>query len=235
MSRYILCIILLGLFLAAGCAPKGTESTQFEEYEYKAVNRTETNKEANRNSGSLWRKAKGEKGFYSDVKAYERGDIVTVAIYESSSANNEAETNTGRDSSASVSMSSVFGLEEKIANISSGMDPTNLVQSEYANTFDGSGETSREGDLQATLTTRVVQVMPDGNLKIQGNKNITVNNESNIIRLSGIVRPEDIDAKNTVDSKYVLNANIDYKGRGVISDKQGQGWLVRIMDNVWPF
>jgi flagellar L-ring protein precursor FlgH len=233
MRRYILLSVLLGLFLAAGCAPKGAESTDFEEYEYTAANKTE--RRTARSSGSLWGEATDSQDLYSDIKAYERGDIVTVAIYESSSANNEAETNTGRDSSASVSLSSIFGVEKRIAKINDALDPTNLVQSEYTNSFDGTGETSREGDLQATLTTRVVRVMPDGNLKIQGNKNITVNNESNIIRLSGIVRPEDIDAKNTVDSKYVLNANIDYKGRGVISDKQGQGWLVRIMDNVWPF
>lgn len=232
MRRNILFVILL-CFVWAGCASKGANSTEFEEYEYKSVNRTET--KASSNSGSLWQKEKGEKGLYSDIKAYERGDIVTVAIFESASANNEAETNTERESSASASMSSIFGLENRIEKISPGMDPTNLLQTEYGNSFDGTGETSREGELQATLTTRVVEVMPDGNLKIQGNKNITVNNESNIIRLSGIVRPEDIGAGNTVDSKYVLNSNIDYQGRGVISDKQGQGWLVRVMDNVWPF
>ena len=233
MRRSMLFVILLGCFLASGCASKGTESTGFEKYEYEVRNGTE--KETRAHSSSLWRKDTGGKGLYSDIKAYERGDIVTVAIYESATANNEADTNTGRESSASASMGSIFGLEERIAEISEGMDPTNLLQTEYSNSFEGSGETSREGELQATLTTRVVRVMPDGNLKIQGNKNITVNNESNIIRLSGIVRPEDIDAANTVDSKYVLNANIDYKGRGAISDKQGQGWLVRIMDNVWPF
>jgi len=233
MRGYVLCIVLVGLLLAAGCASKGVKSTEFEEYEYKSVNTTET--KASSNSGSLWQKEKGEKGLYSDIKAYEKGDIVTVAIFESASANNEADTSTERESAASASMGSIFGLENRIEKISPGMDPTNLLQSEYSSSFDGSGETSREGELQATLTTRVVQVMPDGNLKIQGSKNITVNNESNIIRLSGIVRPEDIGAGNTVDSKYVLNSNIDYQGRGVISDKQGQGWLVRIMDNVWPF
>ncbi|MCF8086268.1 MAG: flagellar basal body L-ring protein FlgH [Desulfohalobiaceae bacterium] len=221
--------------LVAGCASKAPKATEFEKYEYEPEE-TAPRTDNTATTGSLWQKDGGaDKGMYSDIKAYERGDIVTVAIYESASANNEAETNTGRDSSASVSMGSVFGLEERIAKINEGMDPTNLVQTSYENSFDGTGETSREGELQATLTTRVVEVMPDGNLKIQGSKNVSVNNESNIIRLSGIVRPEDIDAGNTVDSKYVLNANIDYKGRGVISDKQSQGWLVRIMDNVWPF
>ena len=232
MRQSVLFMILFCL-LVAGCGQKGAKSTGFEEYQYKSANKTEN--KAQQNSGSLWRKEQGEKGLYSDIKAYERGDIVTVAIYESASANNEADTETGRESSASASIGSIFGLEKQISKITDEMDPTNLLQTEYNNSFEGSGGTSREGELQATLTTRVVQVMPDGNLKIQGNKDITVNNESNIIRLSGIVRPEDIDASNTVDSKYVLNSNIDYKGRGVISDKQGQGWLVRIMDNVWPF
>jgi flagellar L-ring protein precursor FlgH len=233
MRRSIVILVLLALF-GVGCAVKTAPEKETEKFEYKPA-KAEEKDEGQSRSGSLWRRNDEKKGLYSDIKAYERGDIVTVAIYESASANNEAETNTGQESTASASMGSLFGLEERIASINQGMDPTSLLNAKYANNFEGTGETSREGQLQATLTTRVVEVMPDGNLRIRGKKNITVNNESNLIELSGIVRPEDISARNTVDSKYVLNSDIEYKGRGVISDKQGQGWLVRFMDKVWPF
>lgn len=234
MRRFLVFLLLVSLF-GAGCGAKNVKDDEFEKFEYDTPQQEQEESGDKERSGSLWKRAQEKDGLYSDIKAYKRGDIVTVAIYESASANNEADTSTGRESSASASMGSIFGLEERIAKINKGMDPTSLLDTEYTNSFEGSGETSREGDLQATLTTRVVEVMPDGNLRIQGQKNITVNNESNVIQLKGLVRPEDISARNTVDSKYVLNSDIEYKGRGVISDKQGQGWLVRFMDKVWPF
>jgi flagellar L-ring protein precursor FlgH len=93
----------------------------------------------------------------------------------------------------------------------------------------------RKEDLVATLSTRVVEVLPNGNLCSEGGKTVTVNNEDQIIRLAGIVRPADISYNNFVDSKYILDARISYTGKGVISDKQKPGWLVRVLDNVWPF
>jgi flagellar L-ring protein precursor FlgH len=87
----------------------------------------------------------------------------------------------------------------------------------------------------ATLTAQVTEVLPNGNLVINGSKTVTVNREQQLIRLSGIVRQADISPHNIVDSKNILDARIAYTGKGVISDKQGQGWLVRILDNVWPF
>lgn len=223
-------ILILCCFLCS-CAVKKKEVAPLEKYEYPAENK-EKEKRISR-TGSLW--TNGQGGLFSDIRAREEGDIVTVAIYESSSANHEAETSTQRGSSASADLSSVFGLENNIATINDSINPTSLVGAGYDTTFDGSGSTSREENLQATLTTRIVRIMPDGNLKIQGNKRITINNEDQIIRLTGIVRPEDITAHNMIDSKYVLNANIDYQGSGVISDKQKPGWLMRLMDNVWPF
>ncbi|MBP7518749.1 MAG: flagellar basal body L-ring protein FlgH, partial [Desulfobulbus sp.] len=84
-------------------------------------------------------------------------------------------------------------------------------------------------------TTQVVEVYPNGNLKIRGGKSVTVNNENQIIYLTGIVRPYDVTADNTVDSGNILNAQIAYTGKGAISDKQKPGWLMRIFDTNWPF
>lgn len=90
-------------------------------------------------------------------------------------------------------------------------------------------------DLIASLTTQVVRVYPNGNLKIRGGKEVRVNNETQIIYVTGIIRPVDILADNTVDSNKVLNARISYTGKGAISDKQQPGWLMRTIDKVWPF
>jgi len=183
--------------------------------------------------GSLWNSASD--GIVADLKARRRGDILTVAIYEAASASKEASTSTGRDSSASVGLSNIFGLEKNIDKINAGIDSSKLVGTNYNNDFKGSGATTRKEDLVATLSVRVVEVLANGNLRISGGKTVTVNREDQFINLTGEVRPADISAANVVDSKFILDAVISYTGNGIISDKQGQGWLARILDNVWPF
>ena len=184
-------------------------------------------------ASSLW--AEGQGSLFYDNKARNIGDIVTVAIYEKASASKEASTATGRDSNANADITKFFGLEADLENLNSNIDPTDLIDVGYKNDFTGAGKTSRKEDLIATLTTRVVEVLPNGNLRIAGSKTVTVNNEDQIIRLAGIIRQEDISPANFVDSQHILDANIEYTGNGVISDKQKPGWMVRILDNVWPF
>lgn len=184
-------------------------------------------------AGSLWTVNQGS--FFTDVKARNVGDIVTVAIFERASASQEASTSTGRSSTASADLSRLFGLEKSIGSINSAIDPTALLSAGYNNQFKGSGSTVRKEDLVATLTTRVTDVFPNGTMRIEGSKMVMVNREKQIITLAGIVRQADITPQNIVDSKYILDARIGYTGKGVLSDKQGQGWLVRILDNVWPF
>ena len=184
-------------------------------------------------TGSLWNS--GSDGVFADFKARRRGDILTVAIYEKASASKVATTSTGRGSSASVGLTNLFGLEKYAPKINSIIDPSSLVGTNYENEFKGTGTTTRKEDLVATLTAQVVEVMVNGNLKIVGSKTVTVNREDQLIKLTGEVRPVDISAGNIIDSKYILDARIAYTGEGVISDKQGQGWLVRALDSVWPF
>ncbi len=158
-----------------------------------------------------------------------------MAIFEQASASREATTETSRSSDNEAGISKFFGLEANLANLNSAIDPTQLIATNYENDFEGSGSTSRKENLVATLSTRVVEVFPNGNLRIEGGKTITVNREEQIIVLTGIVRPNDISTQNIINSKYVLDAKIAYTGKGVISDKQGPGWMTRILDNVWPF
>ena len=132
-------------------------------------------------------------------------------------------------------ISSLFGFEKELEDKNENLDTTALVDANFDNQFSGSGKTTRSEDLAATLTTQVVEVYPNGNLKIRGGKSVTVNNENQIIYLTGIVRPYDVTADNTVDSGNILNAQIAYTGKGAISDKQKPGWLMRIFDTNWPF
>lgn len=184
--------------------------------------------------GSLWTESRG--GMFVDMKGRTVGDIITVVIFESASATKEATTETDRTSTMSAGISNFFGLEKNFSQLgNSAFDPTTLINATTTNDFEGGGKTERKEDLAATLTTQIIEVLANGNLRIEGNKTVTVNNEMQIVTLSGIVRPADVSSTNIVDSKNILNARIAYVGEGVISDKQQQGWLVRSLDQIWPF
>ncbi len=221
--------LILGVLLLSGCAARTSlPTTELPSYEAPQIA-----VETPQSSGSLWTENKGS--LFGDIKARAVGDILTVAIFEQASASREATTETSRSSDNEAGISKFFGLEANLANLNSAIDPTQLIATNYENDFEGSGSTSRKENLVATLSTRVVEVFPNGNLRIEGGKTITVNREEQIIVLTGIVRPNDISTQNIINSKYVLDAKIAYTGKGVISDKQGPGWMTRILDNVWPF
>src|SRR3972149_5518448 len=180
------------------------------------------------NDGSLWSEDRPQSFLFSDSKAGRVGDVVTVRIVESSRGNKNASTKTEKDSSLSTSISAFFGMSsDKLSQAGVG--------AEASEKHDGSGSTSRSSDLTAVLTAKVIDRLPNGNLVIDGRREVIVNNETQLISLSGTVRPEDIGQGNTVLSTYISDARITYTGDGVIGDKQRVGWFVRIMDKVWPF
>ncbi len=186
-------------------------------------------------NGSLW--SRRTTSLFSDHKAMNVGDIVTVTISEKASATKEATTTTGKSSSYSAGIPNLLGLENSdfILDSNDHVDLSNLINASVNNSFDGSGKTVRTDNLSASLTTQVVGKYPNGNLKIRGGKEVMVNNEVQIIYITGIIRPVDITSANSVDSEKILNARISYTGKGVISDKQKVGWLGRALDAVWPF
>jgi len=184
-------------------------------------------------AGSLWKQ--NNSSIFSDRKARTIGDIVTVIISEQASASKQATTATDRTTNMAASIPNFFGLENKDFWGDNDIDLSNLVNADFTNSFAGNGTTTRKEDLTASLSTQVVGRYPNGQLKIRGGKEVMVNNEVQIIYLTGIIRPVDITAANTVSSAKILNARISYTGKGSVSDKQKPGWAMRILDNVWPF
>lgn len=180
------------------------------------------------NDGSLWSEDRPQSFLFSDFKAGRVGDVVTVRIVESSKGNKNASTKTEKDSSLSTSISAFFGMpSDKLSQASVG--------AETSEKHDGAGSTSRSSELTAVITARVIDVMPNGNFVIDGRREVIVNNETQLLYVTGIVRPEDIGPNNTVLSSYIADAKITYTGSGVVSDKQRVGWFVRLLDKVWPF
>ena len=194
---------------------------------------------------SLYIASSGLNGLFLDTKARTAGDIVTVKIEESSKASNKANTKTARDSSLSAGIETFMGVEDwwqdKVLRwLGSDMPKVNpfgsvSVKGGMKSDFEGDGSTTRSGDLTAYITCRVTDVMPNGNLRIVGTREVLVNHENQVIILSGVIRPRDIGDDNIVRSIFISDAKIAYSGSGVIDDRQRPGWMANFLNTVWPF
>jgi len=191
--------------------------------------------------GSLWVDS-GCTKLFVDMRAREVGDLVTVRISEKPTGTLSAKTQTSRDSSIEAGINDLLGymkaLEEKNrreGGSTSRFDRTSMFKANFKPSFTGQGTNNRQGEVTAYITATVIQVLPNGNLVIYGRQEIKVNNETQYITVSGTIRPEDIDTNNEIPSTYIANARIEYSGKGVIADKQRPGWLMRVLDHVWPF
>ncbi|MFC1822938.1 flagellar basal body L-ring protein FlgH [Thermodesulfobacteriota bacterium] len=185
---------------------------------------------------SLWNETTS-RDLFQDLRAYRVGDLVTINIVETSKASKKANTKTSRQSSIDAGISNAMGWETKLGKlgIPAALNNENLFKASLKNNFDGSGETSRDESMTASITASVLEVLPNGALIIKGSREIKVNNENQRITLSGLIRPVDISPDNTILSSFVANAKIEYTGSGPVSDKQRPGWLMRFVDFVWPF
>jgi len=187
------------------------------------------------NSGSLWSESSNMNNLFSTHKALEVGDIITIEISDSASATGQANTETSKETNTDISVSAMMNFMDYISNQYPNIDKEALIKQAYKHDFKGEGQTSRKGDLTATVTVTIKQILPSGNYFIEGGKVILVNKEEQHFYISGVIRPKDISDNNVVDSDRIANAQIEFTGRGAISDKQSEGWLSRTLDFIWPF
>lgn len=165
---------------------------------------------------SLW----VENSLYSDTKASRVGDLLTVLINETSTATRSGTANNSKDASLSLEQGKGSLLDWITAHSVGGKD-----------SFKTQGNISNTNNVQASITVQVVQVLPTGNLAIQGIQEIKQNKDVQKIVITGEVRPLDIKSDNTISSRYIANAKIDIVGKGPITDKQRQGFLTQL----WNF
>ncbi|OCL25634.1 flagellar biosynthesis protein FlgH [Orenia metallireducens] len=168
---------------------------------------------------SLWND--NSESIFTDDKANQVGDLLTIIIKESTTASQQASTDASQSSQANVGAGS--GILNFIKAFGVNQSDTNSA----------TGSTSRSGSLDTKITVQIVEILPNGNFKISGKKHITINSEKQEVEMTGIVRPNDINADNTIDSTYVANVSINYEGKGAIGDKQRPGIINRILD--WFF
>ena len=183
-------------------------------------------------SNSLWRS--GSRAFFRDQRARQVGDLVTVAVDITDRAQMNNQTRRSRSGSEAFGAGGAIGSSiTKV--LPEGADASALVDFSTDSASSGNGSVNRQEKLTTTVAAVVTQVLPNGNLVIEGRQEVRVNFELRELVIAGIVRPEDIDALNTVDSSKIAQARISYGGRGQITDVQQPRYGQQVLDVLLPF
>jgi flagellar L-ring protein FlgH len=187
--------------------------------------------------GSLWQEENGRAYLYEDMRAMRVGDILTIKIVENHKGSKSADTSAERDSTIQNSLAGSAIGYIGIPGVRLGGEARRGlgIDGSASSKFGGKGATNREGTLTGTISVIVTEVLPNGDLRVGGRREVTVNSEKQLMTIAGIVRRVDVDTKNTVLSSAIADAKIEYSGLGVLDDVQRPGWLVRVLDWVSPF
>lgn len=185
-------------------------------------------------SNSLWRT--GARSFFRDQRAAKVGDIMTVLIKIEDDAAVDNSTVRTRDAAEDADLTNVFGYEGALSKVlPEAISPSSLVSAGSASTHSGKGTISRKETINLTVAALVTQVLPNGNLVIQGHQEVRVNFEVRDLDITGVIRPEDISASNTIEHTQVAEARISYGGRGDIQEMQQPRYGQQIVDVILPF
>jgi flagellar L-ring protein precursor FlgH len=169
-------------------------------------------------------------GLTSDLRARRVNDLVTIRVIENVSGLGAADSNLDKRSNATVGVGHLFGLESHLPN---SINPQNLASVATNTNFEGGGSTSRTGSLTAVLTARVAEVLPNGDLLVQGVREIDINGDRQMLVLTGVVRTADINAANVIPSTAIGQMRIRYFGRGLMQDNLSPGWLIKILNKIF--
>lgn len=191
-----------------------------------------------RAEGAIWQGDSPSNQIFVDSKARRPGDIVTILVEETTSSSQTATTSTSRDSAIDFSVGRLLGLPSNLGiqnflGMGNGFSPN--LDAQASKSHNGQGTTTRNGNITATITAVVTEILPSGNMTIEGRRSVVVNNEKQTLILTGIIRPRDINFDNTISSRFIADASITLTGEGVIADEQRVGWGIRLLAWVWPF
>ncbi|MES2626062.1 MAG: flagellar basal body L-ring protein FlgH [Pseudomonadota bacterium] len=219
-NTFITLVSLTGFCLLQSCAsiPKIEDEEHYVDYAM-------VSEQPQAKNGGIYQ-AGTEVALFEDIKARRVGDIVTVRLIEQNSAQKSADTNLNKSTSISVDPPSIGG--ETYPEVGIGLGS--------GNTFSGESGSSQSNSLNASIAVTVRAVLPGGNLLIEGEKWMQINQGKEFIKLRGIVRTRDISQANTILSTQVADAHISYSGTGATEDANAVGWMARVLFSpIWPF
>jgi len=183
------------------------------------------NNQNNQNNASLYSDAAPNLFLFRDLRARNVNDIVTIVIVENSTASNTANTSTQKKGDVAAAVPAFLGIKtlQNPLSLNSALD------------FSGQGSTTRSGQLNASLSARIVQVLPNGDLVIEGTKQVTINREHQLLTVRGTVRQYDLTPTNVVSSNAIANMEVNFDGKGIISDANKPALLFKIFKYILPF
>jgi len=236
--------VMIGAALLAGCTAIDRLVTLGEQPPLTAIDNPTTQpgykpvhmpmpmpQPASYSPNSLWRN--GSRAFFKDQRAHQVGDILTVKVNLNDKANIANETQRSRENKEDSGIDNFFG-KTKLPIMNTAV-PTRIFTGDSNSLSDGKGSVNRSEALQTNIAAVVTQVLPNGNLVVEGKQEVRVNFEVRELIVAGIVRPEDIESDNTIDSTKIAQARIAYGGRGHITDVQQPRYGQQVLDVLLPF
>jgi len=238
MNLKIFCLTGVALLFLAGCATKSVDpKIAMKPPAYVEQLPSKEKGDMIQNEGSLF--GRGDNPLFSDRKAMNVNDLVTVVIDESilqsSSAKKSLSKNTNDKLGGGIFTSgggnaAVNGAVNRINGITNIGFGTNSQ-----NSFSSKGDNTRTEQFTTTISARVIKILNNGNYFIAGSREMLINGEKQIIQISGVIRPYDIDQTNTINSKYIADAKILYKTEGSLDMNNKKGWGTKLVESIWPF
>ncbi len=228
-----LCLLIVPVW---GCASSARQIQDYEPRQRDYVFPVEAEDlTSSRRDGSLWSSTDRANYLYTDQRAIRVGDILTVRVQEFATAQRATATNTSRTTEMNASIREFLGLVASLQEIAPDIPVDLAVEAGSSLAFDSRGETGRSEQLTATVQVIVRQLLPNGNLFIEGHRVILVNSEEHHFYVSGVARAHDIDEHNSIASSHLADAEIQFTGRGVLSDGERPGVVARFFSRFWPF
>ena len=185
--------------------------------------------------GSLF--GKGDNPLFSDKKAMNVNDLVTVVIQENTMQSTQANKATTRTNTANLGGGTITGSTGVVSSVIDKVNSYSNIgfQTNSTNNYQGTGTQSRNESFNTTISTRVIKILSNGNYFIEGSRELLINGEKQIIQLSGVIRPYDIGQDNTIDSRYIADAKILYKTEGEVDRSTRKPWGSKFIEAIWPF
>lgn len=225
MSKFLSIMSVLGCFLLASCAT----NVLTKQPDFSPTQPTVQVHEP-AGDGAIY-SAANNRFLFEDIKARRPGDVITVLLEENTNATKSASTNTSKNTAIAMPSPTLFGMTptykgKKFLN--------NQVNSDVA--FTGGADSSQSNRLTGSITVTIAEVYQNGNMFVRGEKMLTLNQGSEVVQISGIVRPADISPNNEIQSAQIADARITYNGSGALADSNKPGWLTRLVGGkLWPF
>jgi len=215
--------------VSIGCVPSKARVNDPTDLRAYIENANKQAAESTRNEGSIWTSSGYRSNLFRDPKARYINDVVTIRVSETTAASATADAKNTKSTAATAGFDKLFGAEKSIKEL-----PT-MLSGKSDSSFAGQGSTSRATTLQTNMTARVIDVLPNGYLVLEGMREIQLNNENQSVYLTGVVRPEDISPANIVLSSAIAQMSVRVQGRGFVSQPIKPGWLYKILNGILPF